>query len=71
MLVYLVASNPLINHLPMQKVILRPDPVFMLVSESAAVCGDSLETQNYFAPLVPCFSKLLTCLLASSHALSH
>jgi hypothetical protein len=49
--VYIVDNNTFINHLPMQKVTLRPDPVFMLASAHWAVSGDSLETQNYFASL--------------------
>jgi hypothetical protein len=39
--VYIVDNNTFINHLPMQKVTLRPDPVFMLASAHWAVSGDS------------------------------
>jgi hypothetical protein len=48
---YVIDSNNFTVHLPMQKVILRPEPMFMLVSAYSAVSGDSLETQKYFAPL--------------------
>jgi hypothetical protein len=34
------------GYLPMQKVVLRPNPVFMLVSACSAVFGDSQETQS-------------------------
>jgi putative flippase GtrA len=44
----------------MQKVVIRPEPMFMLVSASSAVSGGSLETQNYFASLVSCFINLVS-----------
>jgi hypothetical protein len=52
---YVVDNNTFINHLPMQKVILRPEPVFMLVSAHSSVSGDSLEPQKYFASLALVF----------------
>jgi hypothetical protein len=48
---YLADNNTCINHLPMQDIALRPEPVFTLVSACLAASGDSLETRNYFASL--------------------
>ncbi len=45
-------------YFPMQKVILRPEPMFMLVSACSAVSGDSLETQNYSASLAPMLEQI-------------
>jgi hypothetical protein len=38
---YLLDDNTLINHLPMQKVVLRPNPVFITVSVYSSVSGGS------------------------------
>jgi hypothetical protein len=43
---YVIDCNRFIDHLPMQKVVLRPDPVFMVVSVYSAGSGDSQETRN-------------------------
>lgn len=43
---YVIDNNSVINHLPMQKVILRPAPVFMLISVCSSVSGDSQETRK-------------------------
>jgi hypothetical protein len=42
----LIDKNTFTNHLPMQKVSMRPDPTFIGVFANQPLTGDSLETQS-------------------------
>jgi hypothetical protein len=55
----MIDNNALISYLPMQKVALRPKPVFMGVSGESSVSGDSLGVRKNFAPRVSGFSNLV------------